>query len=665
LRTKSQVANQLRPAADAINPDDLPPPMRALYERCCEPETARHQPSGHGAHIYVRVSSDEQAGPGKTSLDEQIRLSRKALPSDIPIVAIWQDEGFSGASRLADRPVGRQLLAAVQPGEIVVVYRLDRFSRDTLLGLLDLRELRQRGVGLYIAAEHRWVPPADGGLLDPVAEFNLHQGIVAAQLERDMVVSRTEAGRRAKIRLGYYPYGNPPYGYKKVHDGIGFRLVPDEYRQRVLAFMRRSHERGASCPQISAALNQAGFRNSLGNTFEESAVYATMRKQGILVPRSRPGNGAKSSRVKPSGNPAIAAESPAGVSAKEKQKIERAERVRPTIVHLIAVQGCRTYRQVADALNCLEVPAARGGNWHQQSVKNTMAVLNLTFDNVRQAAARDLKVVPGELPRRASRSERQKLCKRYDLPTRRRGSVQKATPDILFMRDRGSSAEQISRMLCVSLKAVKQVIKQYPPWKLDDPVLVDRILAAHASGEDARKIAHAVGLDVKTVRRVIGVPERLVKYPRKRQPPLAEDRRAAILALRREGKTGAEIYAELGVRTERERQQIRRFLRQQARQQPALALRSPPFLNDEIAAAKHEAKPPEDAVRQDLFYLTDYWEKKWEEPQSPQVELAVKLLGEGLPIVEVVARTELLRGRVKYLAAALRDGRMGLKRKVG
>jgi hypothetical protein len=132
-------------------------------------------------------------------------------------------------------------------------------------------------------------------------------------------------------------------------------LVPDENEQKVLALMRRGHQRGASAPQMTAALNEAGFRNRRGVPFEYSAVYNAMRKNGIVQPRTRSAGGAKSNRAKLDGNPTISAASPSGVSAVLRQKIRDAEQVGPIIAHLISQQGCTSLRKIADALNYLEV----------------------------------------------------------------------------------------------------------------------------------------------------------------------------------------------------------------------------------------------------------------------------------------------------------------------
>ena len=85
------------------------------------------------------------------------------------------------------------------------------------------------------------------------------------------------------------------------------------------------------------------------------------------------------------------------------------------------------------------------------------------------------------------------------------------------------------------------------------------------------------------------------------------------------------------------------------------------MLTDEIAAAKSEAKPPEEYVRRQDYYLMQYWDDKWKSPLPPEIVQAVELLKQGKPIVEVVDRTGLSRGRVKYIRAALQAGRCGLE----
>jgi hypothetical protein len=291
-----------------------------------------------------------------------------------------------------------------------------------------------------------------------------------------------------------------------------------------------------------------------------------------------------------------------------------------------------------------------------------MAAANVSFASLCSAGVgRYKKLATQSLPQRPNRTEHQTIRRRYRLPANSRGPVQKAAVDILFLRDGGMEADDIARMLCLGRTGVRAIIKRYQRWNIDDPAVIEQVLARYAAGEDSRKIARGLGLQLKQVRRLTQIEQFRVKPPRKRVSPFADDRKAAVLALRRQGKTGLEIFAELGVDTEPERVQIRRFLRRRAHREPALALRNPPALTDEIATAKSEAPPPANYVRRDDYYMLEYWADKWTAPLPPEVAQAVELLRQGQPIVEVVDRTGLSRGKVKYLLAALQAGRCGLE----
>jgi hypothetical protein len=295
-----------------------------------------------------------------------------------------------------------------------------------------------------------------------------------------------------------------------------------------------------------------------------------------------------------------------------------------------------------------------------------MSTVNVTFASVLGGTpAHDQKPTVEGLPRRPDRRERQAVRRLYRLPGNPRGRRQKATADVLFMRDRGVTNADIVRVLCLSPASVRAIIRQYPRWEIDDPAVKEQVLARHAAGAGPRKIARALGLELRQVHRLIGVAQWQVIRTRKRVLPLTVDRRAAILALRRQGKTGLEIFAELGIDAEPERRQAYRFLRRQARHEPGLAFREPPALADEIAAAKREAKPPKDYVRRDDYFQHEYWTDKWNAPQPPEVAQVAKLVEEGQPIAEIVLRTGLTRNRVKYIRAALQSGRMRSTELVG
>jgi putative DNA-invertase from lambdoid prophage Rac len=55
-----------------------------------------------------------------------------------------------GSVGLADRPQGRRLLAAVKPGDVIVVTKLDRMFRSAADALTVLEKLKAQGVALHM-----------------------------------------------------------------------------------------------------------------------------------------------------------------------------------------------------------------------------------------------------------------------------------------------------------------------------------------------------------------------------------------------------------------------------------------------------------------------------------------------------------------------------------
>ena len=80
---------------------------------------------------YARVSTQEQID--NTSLAEQIRkIQGLALIRGEDVGEVFTDEGVSGSVQLAKRDAGSRLVAALQPGDVVVMTQLDRAFRDTV-----------------------------------------------------------------------------------------------------------------------------------------------------------------------------------------------------------------------------------------------------------------------------------------------------------------------------------------------------------------------------------------------------------------------------------------------------------------------------------------------------------------------------------------------------
>jgi DNA invertase Pin-like site-specific DNA recombinase len=135
-------------------------------------------------------------GYARVSTDEQELLSQRDALEAVGCTSVYTDKA-SGAK--SDRPGLEQCLAALQEGDTLVVYRLDRLGRS-MIHLVDVVEsLRKRGVGIRSLS--------DGAIDTTTAsgELVFHIFAALAQFERSLVRERTKAGldaARARGRVG-------------------------------------------------------------------------------------------------------------------------------------------------------------------------------------------------------------------------------------------------------------------------------------------------------------------------------------------------------------------------------------------------------------------------------------------------------------------------------
>jgi DNA invertase Pin-like site-specific DNA recombinase len=103
----------------------------------------------------------------------------------------------------ADRPQLKKLMAAVGPGDVVIIAAVDRLSRDTTDLLVIARDLQKAGAGLRSIAE----PVVD--TTSDFAELVLAMLGVAAKLERRRIKERTARGR-ADAKAKGVKFGRKP-----------------------------------------------------------------------------------------------------------------------------------------------------------------------------------------------------------------------------------------------------------------------------------------------------------------------------------------------------------------------------------------------------------------------------------------------------------------------
>ena len=131
---------------------------------------------------YARVSSVGQQRNGN-SLDAQIELL-KQRGAEVII-----SECFTG--RKVERPKFTELLEKLQPGDELIVCKLDRFARSSKHGADLIQELVNRGVRVNIL---------NMGIADNTSTGKLLLNIMFAfaEYEADMIAERTSEGKAEK-----------------------------------------------------------------------------------------------------------------------------------------------------------------------------------------------------------------------------------------------------------------------------------------------------------------------------------------------------------------------------------------------------------------------------------------------------------------------------------
>lgn len=136
---------------------------------------------------YARVSSATQIKGN--SLEEQTALLREHGAIDI------RHEQYTGTS--LHRPVFDALLSELQPGDTLMVTKLDRLARNAPEASILVRDLVGKHISVHIL---------NMGIANNTPMGKLMVTILAAfaEYERDMIIERTQAGKAvARTKAGY------------------------------------------------------------------------------------------------------------------------------------------------------------------------------------------------------------------------------------------------------------------------------------------------------------------------------------------------------------------------------------------------------------------------------------------------------------------------------
>jgi site-specific DNA recombinase len=208
-------------------------------------------------YAYARLSQDTERS---VSIQDQLnKITAMAAITDRTINATYSDV-YSGKSLL--RPEMTKLLSVIQPGDTIIVSKLDRLTRS----VSDLQSFVERGIVLVSVAETLDTASASGRMV-------MNMLGVIAQWERETIVERVTASLKYKRENGLVYSGVAPYGYTAVEG----KLIQHPVEFDLLRQMKAMRERGDSYGVIAGWMKISGGLTKQGKTWTAHNVKSVLQ----------------------------------------------------------------------------------------------------------------------------------------------------------------------------------------------------------------------------------------------------------------------------------------------------------------------------------------------------------------------------------------------------
>lgn len=235
--------------------------------------------------VYARKS--KFTGKGE-SIDNQIEYCKNTLITKFNAkdedIKIYSDEGFTGYN--TNRPQLQKLMTDIKKNKIqcVIVYRLDRISRNVADFCNLKNELLQYDVKFISVTENF-------DTSTPMGVAMLMISSVFAQLERDTIAERIRDNMYELAKTGRWLGGNTPLGYKsqkietididgKKRSLYKLDVIPEEAETIKLLWTKMLELKGLS--KLETYLLNNGIKTRNGNNFSRFSLV-TIFKNPVYV----------------------------------------------------------------------------------------------------------------------------------------------------------------------------------------------------------------------------------------------------------------------------------------------------------------------------------------------------------------------------------------------
>lgn len=170
----------------------------------------------------ARVSSQEQASEDRYSLaNQRLKITDYCEERGWELADVIEYVHSGGSNQRELRAIMERAIA--QSVNCIVVFELDRLSRNLISTLLFIDDLRSKGIRFAAVANDIDLTTAEG-------ELQLHLLSAFAQYFRAQLGRKVRGGQEMRVREGRI-FGRVKFGYRMGEDG---RLVPHEEEAKIV-----------------------------------------------------------------------------------------------------------------------------------------------------------------------------------------------------------------------------------------------------------------------------------------------------------------------------------------------------------------------------------------------------------------------------------------------
>ncbi|MDY3617777.1 recombinase family protein [Agathobaculum sp.] len=219
------------------------------------------------AVAYARFSSEMQR---EESIDAQLHaIETYAENNHLLLCGSYIDRAKSATTD--QRPEFQRMIVDAQRGQfdVVIVHKLDRFSRDRYDSAFYKRKLRLANVALHSVLENLDGSPESVILESVIEGFNEYY---SRNLAREV-----EKGKKENARKGIHVGGVPPLGYDV--DPQTRKLVINEREAEAVRLIFAMSREGLGHTQMRDRLNSGGYTTKRGRPFGKNSIHEILRNE--------------------------------------------------------------------------------------------------------------------------------------------------------------------------------------------------------------------------------------------------------------------------------------------------------------------------------------------------------------------------------------------------